>query len=85
VEGFLSAAFSSLRFVLSRRMMSSWPRLKGAVCHEVAAEISPVDPAFMATASWLRLRAARSRRMFASTAASSSSWTTMTESSGRPS
>jgi hypothetical protein len=25
VESFLSAAFSSLRLVLSRRMMSSWP------------------------------------------------------------
>jgi hypothetical protein len=27
VESFLSAAFSSLRLVLSSRMMSSWPRL----------------------------------------------------------
>ena len=26
VESFLSAAFSSLRFVLRRRVMSSWPR-----------------------------------------------------------
>src|SRR5437660_5054610 len=27
VESFLSAAFSSLRFVLSSRIISSWPRL----------------------------------------------------------